>query len=102
MVREILRAQGSRNADVVVGISGERNHALRAWRAEIRAARGAVTVGVTSNPRSPLARAAQYRHRARYRARSHRRLDAAEGRHRAENGAEPALYRFDGAHRQSL
>ena len=83
--------------DAVVGItaSGRTPYVLGA----IACAReqGALTIGLAVQPRAPLARAGRDCHRASGRPRGDRRIDTAEGRHRAEDGAEYVEHRRDGA-----
>ena len=100
--RAICAARGLTRGDVVVGIaaSGTTPYVLGAL--EFARRRGAVTVGVTSNPRSPLARKARISIAPDTGPEAIVGLDAPEGRDRAEDGPEHAFYRCDGAARQSL
>ena len=84
------------------GNRGERHDAVRAGRDGMGEAARVRDSGVTSNPQSPLARTAQIAIAPETGPGSDRRLHADESRHRAENGAEHAFYRCDGAARQSL
>ena len=88
--------------DVVVGIaaSGTTRYVLGAMEWAKR--RGCVTVAVTSNPQSPLARIARIAITAGDRAGGDCRVHANESRHGAENGAEHAFHYRDGAARQGL
>ena len=88
--------------DVVVGIaaSGTTRYVLGGMEWARR--RGCVTVAVTSNPKSPLARTAQIAITPETGPGSDCRVHTDESRNRAENGAEHAFYHCDGAARQSL
>ncbi len=83
--------------DVVVGFAaaGTTPFTLGALRESRR--RGATTVALTANRRTPDCAAGGYRHCSGNRARSNRGLDAPEGRDSAEIGTEHALYCRDGA-----
>ena len=96
-----LQARGFTRARCAGGNRRQRAHALRARApSPKRAALGAVTVGISCTPGFGAGARRRYRHHPAARARSHRRLHAHEGRHRAETGPEHAHYR--GVHPDGL
>ena len=92
-----LAAAGVSHRDVVVGLAASGTTPYVLGAIEFAQRHGSVTIGLTSNPRSPLARKAKIVIAPETGAGGNRRFDAPEGRHRPENGAELALNNCDGA-----
>ena len=99
--RDLAKARVTKR-DVVVGIAASGTTPYVMGGVEWAKRQGCVTVAVTSNPKSPLARAAQIAITPDTGRGSDRRVHADESRNRAENGAEHAFDHCDGAARQSL
>ncbi len=82
--------------DIVIGDLRQRRHAVRPWRADARAQGWPAhhLRDVLAGQRTPELRGPH--HRARRRARSADGLDATEGRHRHQDGAQHAHHHRDG------